>query len=146
VSVRASVQAIASYLPAGRLTNEQLATEFGDWDAEKILSKTGISERGLAEPDECASDLGVAAAQKLFERGACRREDIDALLFCTQSPDYFLPTTSCLAHERLGLRTECGALDYNLGCSGFVYGLALAKGLIESGTASRPPRRPTASA
>jgi len=135
VSLRATVQGIASHLPDGRVTNEQLAAEFGDWNVERILQKTGISERGLAGPDECASDLGIAAAEKLFNRGVCRPEDVDFLLFCTQSPDHFLPTTACLIQDRLGLRTECGALDYNLGCSGFVYGLALAKGLVESGIA-----------
>ncbi len=133
----AAVQAIASYLPAGRLTNEQLAGEFGDWDAAKILDKTGIASRPVARPDECASDLGVAAARRLFERGACRPDDVDFLLFCTQSPDYQLPATACLVQDRLGLRTDCGALDFNQGCSGFVYGLAMAKGLVESGTARR---------
>ncbi len=132
---RAVIRAIRSHLPAGRLTNEQLAHEFGDWDIEKILQKTGIAERGLAAPDECASDLGVAAARKLFAAGVCRPEEIDFLLFCTQSPDYFVPTTACLMQSRLGLRTDCGALDFNLGCSGYVYGLALAKGLIETALA-----------
>ena len=133
----AAVQAIASYLPETRLTNEQLAHEFGDWDAAKILEKTGVASRPIAGADECASDLGVAAARRLFERGACRPEDVDFLLFCTQSPDYALPSTACLVQDRLGLRTDCGALDFNQGCSGFVYGLSLAKSLVEAGVAGR---------
>jgi 3-oxoacyl-[acyl-carrier-protein] synthase-3 len=92
-------------------------------------------ERHIAEEDECASDLAVQACRKLFASGSCRREDIDFLLFCTQSPDYFLPTTACMIQDRLGLPTTCGALDFNLGCSGFVYGLGLAKGLVETGQA-----------
>ncbi len=132
---RAAIKDIASFLPAGRLTNEQLAEEFGDWDAAKIFEKTGISARHIAAPDECSSDLGVSAARHLFERGACSPADIDFLLFCTQSPDYFLPTTACLIQDRLGLRLDCGAIDFNQGCSGFVYGLALAKSLVEAGTA-----------
>lgn len=132
---KAAIKAIASYLPEKELTNEQLAREFGDYSAEKILDKTGIAVRHVSAADECASDLGVVAAQHLFESGACLPDDIDFLLFCTQSPDYFLPTTACTMQSRLGLRTDCGAIDFNQGCSGFVYGLALAKSLIETGTA-----------
>lgn len=132
----AAIAAICSHLPEGVLTNEQLAAKFGEgWDAEKIYEKTGIRERRIAASDECASDLGVAAARKLFESGACTPAEIDFLLFCTQSPDHFLPTTACLVQQRLGLPTTSGALDINQGCSGFVYGLSLAKGLIESGAA-----------
>jgi 3-oxoacyl-[acyl-carrier-protein] synthase-3 len=132
--VRAAIKAISTFLPATTLTNEQLAKEFGDWDAHKIYEKTGIAKRHIAASDECASDLGVAAARRLFETGACAPTDIDFLLFCTQSPDYFLPTTACTIQDRLGLRTDSGAIDFNQGCSGFVYGLSLAKSLIESGT------------
>lgn len=102
---------------------------------KRIEEKLGIATRHVAAPDECASDLGVRAAERLFDSGVCQREDIDYLLFCTQSPDYRLPTTACLMQNRLGLRTSIGALDFNLGCSGFVYGLGLAKGLIETGQA-----------
>jgi len=131
---RAAIKAIASYLPPTRLTNEDLAVQLGNWTADEIREKTGICSRRIAGPDECASDLGVAAAQRLFEGGACRPEDIDFLMFCTQTPDYALPATACLVQRRLQLRTDCGAIDFNQGCSGFVYGLAVAKGLIEAGT------------
>ena len=132
---RAAIKAISSYLPAGKLTNEQLAEEFGDWHASQILSKTGVAVRGVAASDECASDLGVAAARRLFEGSACSPDEIDFLVFCTQSPDYFTPTTACVMQDRLGLKTSCGAIDINQGCSGYVYGLALAKSLVEAGTA-----------
>ena len=128
----AAIKAINTCLPVSKLTNEQLAEEYGDWSSDKIFDKTGIVVRSVASPDECASDLGVAAAGYLFESGACSPEDIDFLLFCTQSPDYFLPTTACTMQDRLGLRLDCGAIDFNQGCSGFVYGLALAKSLIET--------------
>lgn len=134
---KAAIKAISSYLPAGKLTNEQLAQEFGGWDADKILEKTGIAVRRVTAADECASDLGVAAAKQLFESGACTPDEIDFLLFCTQSPDYFLPATACTMQSRLGLRIDCGAIDFNQGCSGFVYGLALAKSLIETGAAAQ---------
>jgi len=135
-TAKAAIKAISFYLPPGKLTNEQLAQEFGDWDAEKILAKTGIAVRSIAAADECASDLGVAAATQLFGSGACSNREIDFLLFCTQSPDHFAPATACLIQDRLKLRTDCGAIDFNLGCSGFVYGLTLAKSLIETSTAT----------
>src|SRR3712207_6141191 len=101
---RAAIKAISSHLPAGELTNEQLAAEFGDVEAGVILERTGIRVRRIAAPEECASDLGLAAARNLFESGACQPEEIDFLLLCTQSPDYLLPTTACIMQERLGLR------------------------------------------
>src|SRR6266404_4503341 len=133
---RAAIKAIKSFLPEQKLTNEQLAEQFGDWHASQILSKTGVAVRGVAGKNECASDLGVKAAQRLFDSGACKPDEIDFLIFCTQSPDYFTPTTACLMQASLGLRTSCGAVDINQGCSGYIYGLALAKSLVEAGTAS----------
>jgi len=133
--IRAAIRAIATFLPPATLTNEQLAEEFGDWDVDKIFDKTGIAKRHIAAANETASDLGVAAARRLFDNGACTPSDVDFLLFCTQSPDYFLPTTACTMQDRLGLRTDSGAIDFNQGCSGYVYGLSLAKSLIEAGTA-----------
>ena len=133
--MKASIAAIEYCLPEALLKNEELASRFGDWTPEKITEKTGITERHIARSDECASDLAVQACVNLFASDICRPEVIDYLLLCTQSPDYFLPTTACVVQERLGLPTTCGALDFNLGCSGFVYGLGLAKGLVETGQA-----------
>jgi 3-oxoacyl-[acyl-carrier-protein] synthase-3 len=134
MTTRAAIKAIASYLPAGELTNEQLAEEFGVWHGNQIYEKTGVAVRHVSGPDECASDLGVAAAQKLFAGGSCSPDEIDFLILVTQMPDYFMPTSACLVQDRLGLRTSCGAIDINLGCSGFIYGLAMAKSLVEAGT------------
>ena len=128
---------IAIYLPERVEDIDQLAAEFPRWDIPTIFAKTGIRARHIAAPDECASDLGVAAAEKLFCQYEIDRASIDFLLFCTQTPDYALPTTACLMQDRLGLPTSIGALDFNLGCSGFVYGLVLANGLIKSGIARR---------
>jgi 3-oxoacyl-[acyl-carrier-protein] synthase-3 len=114
-----------------------LAAEFPDWNLELIFSKTGIAQRHIARPDECASDLGYEAARQLIADHQIDPASIDFLLLCTQTPDYPLPTTACLLQERLGLPTTSGALDFNLGCSGFVYGLALADGLIRTGSCRR---------
>jgi 3-oxoacyl-[acyl-carrier-protein] synthase-3 len=133
----AAIGPIAIHYPEKVETNEQLQEEFPAWDMNLIYEKTGISVRYIAAPGECASDLGVAAAQKLFEQYGVDPASIDFLLVCTQSPDYPLPTTACLMQSRLGLPISCGALDFNLGCSGFVYGLGLADGLIRTGSVRR---------
>jgi 3-oxoacyl-[acyl-carrier-protein] synthase-3 len=135
--IKAALTGIASFLPEAELTNEKLAAEFTDYTADKIFDKTGIRVRHISSGDECASDLGVRAAERLFGTGKCARSDVDFLIFCTQSPDHFLPATACIVQDRLGLGTHCGAIDINQGCSGFVYGLALAKSLIEAQTAGR---------
>jgi 3-oxoacyl-[acyl-carrier-protein] synthase III len=133
--MQAVIKAIAHHFPSSTLDNDRLAADFPEWTAARIQEKTGICNRYLAGPDETASDLGVQACARLFADGAAAPGDVDFLLLCTQSPDHFLPTTACLMQERLGLPTACGALDFNLGCSGFIYGLGLAKGLIETGQA-----------
>lgn len=132
----ACIKAISYYLPEKIVTNEELVIDFPDWTVEKIATKVGVNQRHVASDDETATDLAVKAGEKLFAANPeIKREDIDFVLLCTQSPDYLLPTSACLAQDRLGLRTNIGALDYNLGCSGFVYGLSLAKGLIAGGIA-----------
>jgi 3-oxoacyl-[acyl-carrier-protein] synthase-3 len=135
--MHASLRAIEYHLPQKVVTTADLAAEFPQWSVEKIDAKTGISERHVAASDECSSDLAVAAARKLFATGVCHPEEIDYLLLCTQSPDYFLPTTACLVQEQLRIPTTAGALDFNLGCSGYVYGLGLAEGLIATGQAQK---------
>lgn len=133
----ASIGPISTYLPQKIETNQQLQDEFPSWDMDLIYTKTGIASRHIAEPGETAADLGVKAAEKLFEEHQIDPQSIDFLLFCTQTPDYPLPTSACLMQQRLGLRISCGALDFNLGCSGFIYGLSLAEGLIRAGIARR---------
>jgi 3-oxoacyl-[acyl-carrier-protein] synthase-3 len=133
----AAVGPIAVHLPQRVETNAQLKAENPGWDMDLIYEKTGIGARHIAEPRETASDLAAAAAQKLFAEHDVNPQSIDFVLLCTQTPDYPLPTTACLLQSRLGLRTSVGALDFNLGCSGYVYGLSLADGLIRSGAAQR---------
>ncbi|MBW8756815.1 MAG: ketoacyl-ACP synthase III [Burkholderiales bacterium] len=135
MAVTAKIADIAGHLPSQILSNEQLAALYPAWSAEKILDKTGIRQRHVAAPGETAGDLALGAAQKLFAQGRIARDDVDFVILCTQAPDYILPTTACVLAHRLGIRVDAGALDVNLGCSGFVYGLSLAKGLIETGAA-----------
>lgn len=133
--MNAYLKAIAYYLPEAVLDNAALSVAHPEWSVDKISEKTGINERHIAAEDECSSDMAVRAAEKLFDTHNINRQSIDFILLCTQSPDYFLPTTACILQHRLGLPKSCGALDFNLGCSGFVYGLGLAKGLIATGQA-----------
>ena len=105
------ILAIEYALPDEVLTNEELAKQFRTWSEEKIFSKTGIKLRHIANKSQTASDLGVIAANKLFANGNIKREDIDFLIFITQSPDYILPTSACLIQDRLGLRKNIGAFD-----------------------------------
>lgn len=133
--IRAQIGAIAFHLPEKILTNDELALMFPEWPASQIEAKIGIKQRHIAADNETSADLAYKAAEKLFASGKCRPEDIDFILLCTESPDYFLPPSSTLLQARLGIPTTCGALDINLACSGYVYTLSLAKGLIESGSA-----------
>lgn len=131
--MEAKIKGISYYLPTKTLSNQALADQFPDWSAEKIVGKLGISNRHIAGANEFVSDLAVKAAELLFQEYVIDRESVDFILLCTQSPDYFLPTTACLVQDRLGIPKTAGAIDYNQGCSGFIYGLAMAKGLVSSG-------------
>ncbi len=129
-----SIKKIEYYLPETILTNKQLEKEIKGWDAARIESKVGIRQRHISGKNETAFDLALEAARKVLKN--YDKDKIDFLMLCTQSPEYYLPTGACILQDKLGLKTNIGAIDYNLGCSGFVYGLALAKGLIMSDIAS----------
>ena len=133
--MKAYIQSISYYLPEKVVTNEDLVREFPEWTVNKIAEKVGIGKRHVAAPDETALDMAVKAAELLFKEHDIQKNSIDYILFCTQSPDYFLPTSACIIQDRLGVPTSAGALDFNLGCSGYIYGLSLAKGLICGGVA-----------
>jgi 3-oxoacyl-[acyl-carrier-protein] synthase-3 len=134
--MKAFIKAITYALPDLVVTNEDLVREFPEWSVEKIADKVGINNRHIAAENETSADLALRAAEKLFEEHPeIKKDSVDFILFCTQSPDYFLPTSACVIQDKLGLPTSCGALDFNLGCSGYVYGLSLAKGLLLGGIA-----------
>lgn len=136
IRMRAYIKAIEYSLPDQVVTNDALVEEFPEWSVDKIADKVGVSKRHVAAPEETSKDLAVRAAEKIFENNKeLDKSSIDFVIFCTQSPDYFLPTSACLIQNELGLPTSCGALDFNLGCSGYVYGLSLAKGLMAAGLA-----------
>lgn len=119
------------FLPKEVLTNEDLEKASGRWSALKIEKKVGIRKRHIAHKDETALDLANKASVKVLE--GYDKNKIDFLILCTQSPDYFLPSSACILQDKLGLRTNIGAFDFNLGCSGYIYGLAIAKSFINTG-------------
>lgn len=131
----AYIKGISYYLPEKVVTNEELLQEFPEWSVDKVAKKVGVNSRHLAGVSETAGDMAEKAARNLFAEYGVSPEEIDFILLCTQSPDYFLPSTACILQNRLGIPTSAGALDYNLGCSGCVYGMAMAKGLIAGGIA-----------
>ena len=131
----ALIKFIEFHHPKNVLTNEMLGEQFPDWSVSKIYEKTGINNRYISDENECASDLAYHAINKLLISNDINKDDIDYLILCTQSSDYKLPTTACILQHRVGLSNNVGAIDINQGCSGFVYGLGLAKGLIDSGQA-----------
>lgn len=133
--MKAYIKAISYYLPEKIVSNDDLLAAFPEWDSEKVYAKVGVRERHVAGPDETAGDLAEKAARKLFSEYDVAPESIDFILLCTQSPDYKLPSTACILQHRLGIPTTAGAFDYDLGCSGCIYGLAVAKGLVAAGLA-----------
>ena len=126
----AFIKAITYYLPDIVVTNEQLEGELGG--VEMVAKSAGVESRRKAAIDETASDMAVKAAERLFQEKAIDPKSIDFLLYCTQSPDYFMPSTSCIIQDRLGIPTTAGAFGYDLGCSGYVYGLAIANSFVNS--------------
>lgn len=131
----AFIKAISYYLPSKLVTNDQLIEEFPEWSVDKVAQKVGVMSRHLAAETETAGDMAEKAALKLFSEYGINPQSIDFVMLCTQSPDYFLPSTACILQSKLGIPKSAGAFDYNLGCSGCIYGMAIAKGLIASGIA-----------
>lgn len=122
------------YFPEKVLLNADLSARFGVKE-EKILKSTGIKKRYIAAPGQLASDMAVAAANNFFTEHQVDRKDIDFLIFCSECYDYIAPATSCILQHRLQLRKNIGCIDMPYGCSGYVYGLAMAKSLVRSGIA-----------
>lgn len=125
----------AFHLPENILDNDALAAMHPDLDMARLQAKTGVLRRHVVSGNEDALDLAEKAAGKLFDEYGIDRDRVDFLLLCTQSPKYALPSSVCLLQDRLSLPKTVGALAFDHGCSGFIYGLSAAKGLIAGGMA-----------
>ena len=128
------ISKIEYFLPDNIVTNEQLEKEFVDWSSDRIEEKVGVRERHVVKDNETALDLALKASEEVLKD--YDKDRIDFIVLCTQSPEYYLPTGACILQHRLGLKKDVGAFDYNLGCSGFIYGLAVAKSFILSSIAT----------
>ena len=135
--VNVKILDIEYVLPDKVVTNEDLHNENPDWDMKNVEIKSGVVQRHIAADGETAFDLAARSCDKLFYSGGHNKADIDAIIFCTQSPDYIMPSNAFLLHEYLDLDENVMAFDYNLACSGYIYGLAIARSLIISGTATK---------
>lgn len=131
-SVDAYIAAVDYALPARQVTNAELARQHPEWRMNQVALRSGVDTRHWCAPSETALDLGEAACRTLLTRTGFERDRIDAVLFCTQSPDYVMPPNACLLQHKLDLPRSVAALDYSLACSGFIYGLYLANALVRS--------------
>jgi 3-oxoacyl-[acyl-carrier-protein] synthase III len=131
------ILAVEYTLGSGNVTHEELEQRFGEEAMKKVVSGAGIHNRRVAGPGVCGSDLAFDAAQRLIGKHQIDTASIDLLIHCTHSPDYFMPSTACVLHDRLALKRQCGAFDVNLACSQYVYALSIASSMIQSGVATR---------
>ena len=128
------IKAIEYYLPERTIDNNYLH-EIAGIDIDFLDNKIGIKHRHIAAEDEATSDMATKAAVMLIEKNNINPDIIDLLILCTQNPDYKLPTTACIVQNNLKLKTSSIAFDVNLGCSGFIYSLAIAGNFIKTGMA-----------
>lgn len=127
------IKHIEYVIPKLKITNKDLKSEFTDYNFDKFEKKVGIKSRFIVSDNESALDLAEQSINKLFNNNKINALEIEYLIYCTQSPEYLIPSGACILQNKLGLSKNIGCFDYNLGCSGYVYGLSLAKSLIESG-------------
>jgi len=128
-----NIRGITSSVPDVVFDNVRDTTAFPKSDVRKVVAMAGVTERRVADDSTCSSDLCLVAAEDLLTALQWPRESIDGLIMVTQTPDYFMPSSSCVLHKRLGLAPHCAAFDLGLGCSGYVYGLWLASMMLKTG-------------
>ena len=127
------ITAMAAAVPHTIINNYEYTQYFPAEQVKEVVDKIGVYERRFADADTCSSDLCYAAAEKLLTDNAVDRNEIDLLVFISQTPDYRMPATSILLQHRLGLPQTCTAFDINLGCAAFCYGLSVIYGMMQSG-------------
>jgi 3-oxoacyl-[acyl-carrier-protein] synthase-3 len=132
-----SIRGVASAVPETTFNNMRDAAAFPKEEVRKVVAMAGVAERRVADATTCSSDLCFDAAEALLEALAWPRDSVDGLVMVTQTPDYFMPSSSCVLHKRLGLSDRCAAFDLGLGCSGYPYGLWLASMMLKSGDLKR---------
>ena len=127
--INCEVKHIEYVLPSVLLDNKFFKANHLEYNFKKFEKNVGIKSRYVCDENESTLTLAIKAVNKLINKNNFRKKDIDFLILCTQSPEYMLPTTSCIIQERCGLPESIGALDINLGCSGYTYALSMAKAM-----------------
>ena len=122
-------------MPEKEVTNDNLSQRFPNLKIKELTRLTGVTSRHIAKSDETSADLAVKAAEKLFTENDIDKNQIDFIIFCTSGGDYITPASACIIQDRLNLSQHCGAFDFNQGCTGYLYGMALADSLIKAGNA-----------
>ncbi len=125
------IEGVAASVPGQIIDNLNYSEFFTDQEAQSIIKMTGIAQRRFAGKETCSSDLCNYAAEELIRQMEMDKDKIDACIMVTLTPDYRMPATAFLMHDRLGLKKECLAFDVSLGCSGYVYGLSLSFSLLQ---------------
>jgi 3-oxoacyl-[acyl-carrier-protein] synthase-3 len=125
------IAGIAAAVPRTIINNYKYTTYFPEEDVKEIVDKIGVKERRFADPQTCSSDLCFSAAEKLFADMKIDKNEIDILIFISQTPDYRMPATSVILQNRLGLPQTTMTLDINIGCSGFIYGLSVVYAMMQ---------------
>ncbi len=131
--MNAKIKAIEYYLPDNVETNAYLQDAFPHWDVEKVEKKTGVQSRHIATVSETALDLSIKACEKLFL--GFDMDKIDGIIYCTQSPDYIMPSNAFLLQRHFKMSERIFAYDFNHACTGYIYGLMMANSFIKSGVA-----------
>jgi 3-oxoacyl-[acyl-carrier-protein] synthase-3 len=131
------IESISYSLGKNVCNNIQLQEENPTWDMSKILERTGVESRAIASKGETALDLAIEATEKLLNNFSIDINSIDALIFCTQTPDYLLPPNSCLLHGKFNMSPNVMSFDINHACSGFIYSIGIARGLLASKMAKK---------
>ena len=131
------ISGLACAVPTHKVLTDSYRDQFGDAIVERFKTSTGIEGRYLSDGTQTTSDLSFVAAEALMAKKGLTGEDFDAVVLITQTGDYKIPSTAYVLHKRLGIRQDCLVFDINLGCSGFVNGVYVLAGLIESGTIQR---------
>lgn len=132
-----TIEAISVALPATPLTNDELRAAYPNWDFDRLEKRAGVVTRYVAAENETALDFAFRACEQLDAQALLHPAEIDALIFCTQSPDHLMPPNACILHGKLRLQPEVLAFDITMACSGYIYGLQLSDSFIRSGAAKR---------
>lgn len=129
---KVGIKGLSAAVPKNKIINYEYTQYFPAEDVKQVVDKIGVYERRFAEPGVCSSDLCYAAAEKLLSDLSVNKDEIDLLVFVSQTPDYRMPATSVILQHRLGLGKQTIAFDLNLGCSGFIYGLSVVYSMMEN--------------